>query len=75
MSDPSHVLDIEDLQVSGDLLVEVQPVSLGNSQIRQRKGKSVSLVQVVWDKRTGYSKWELEEELKESYPHLFSGES
>jgi len=42
--DPSHVLEAEDLQVRGDLSVEVQSVSLGDSQTRQRKGKLVSLV-------------------------------
>ena len=75
VSDPSHVLESEDLQVRGDLSVEVQPVNLGDSQTRQRKGKSVSLVQDIYNKRTGDSTWELEEEVKESYPHLFSGES
>jgi len=73
--DPSHVLESEDLQVRRDLSVEVQPVSLGDSQIRHRKGKSITLVQVNWDKRMGDSTWELEEEVKKSYPHLFSGES
>ena len=75
VSDPSHVLESEDLQVRRDLSVEVQPVSLGDSQTRQRKGKSVSLVQVIWDRKTGDSTWELEKEVKETYPHLFSGES
>jgi len=75
VSDPSHVLELEDLQVRRDLSVEVQPVSLGDSQTRQRKGKSVSLVQVIWDRKTGDSTWELEKEVRETYPHLFSGES
>jgi len=30
--DPSHVLEAEDLQLRGDLSMEVQPVGLGNSQ-------------------------------------------
>jgi len=28
--DPSHVLKVEDLQIKGDLTVEVQPVGLGD---------------------------------------------
>jgi len=75
VSDPSHVLESEDLQIRGDLSVEVQPVSICDRQTRQRKGKSVSLVQVIWDRRTGDSTWELEKEVRESYPHLFSGMS
>ena len=71
--DPSHVLEIEDLQIRGDLTVEVQPVGLGDIQLMQLKGKSIRLVQVIWDKRTGDSTWELEENVRKSYPHLFSG--
>ena len=73
--DPSHVLEAEELQIRGDLSMEVQPVGLGVSQKRQLKGKSISLVQVIWDKRMGDSTWELEEDVRKSYPHLFSGKS
>jgi len=31
---PSHVLEVEDLQIRGDLSVEVQPVGLGDIQAR-----------------------------------------
>ena len=73
--DPSHVLEMEDLQIRGDLTIEVQPVGLGDIQTRQLRGKSIRLVQVIWDKRTGDSTWELEEDVRKSYPHLFPGES
>ena len=53
--DPSHVLEMEDLWIRGDLSVEVQPVGLSDSQTRQLRRKSISLVQVIWDKRTGDS--------------------
>jgi len=72
---PSHVLEMEDLQIRGDLTVEVQPVGLGDIQTRQLRGKSISLVQVIWDKRTSDSTWELEEDVRKSYPHLFFGKS
>ena len=75
VSDPSHVLESEDLQIRGDLSVEVQPVSICDRQTRQRKGKLVSLVRVIWDRRTGDSTWELEKEVRKSYPHLFPGKS
>jgi len=55
--------------------VEVQPVGLGDILTRQLRGKSISLVQVIWDKRTGDSTWELEEDVRKSYPHLFSSKS
>ena len=73
--DPSHILEMEDLQIRGDLTVEAQPVGLGDIQMRQLRGKSIRLVQVIWDKRTGDSTWELEEDVRKSYPHLFPGKS
>jgi len=73
---PSHVLETEDLHIRGDLSLEVQPVGLGDSQKRQFRGKSISLVQIIWKKRIGDSTWELEEDVRKSYyPHLFSGKS
>ena len=45
--DPSHKLETEDLQIIGDLTVEVQPVGLGDVQMRQLRGKSIRLVQVI----------------------------
>jgi len=73
--DPSHVLEMEDMQIRGDLTVEVQHVGLGDVQMRQLNGKSIRLVQVIWNKRTSDSTWELEEDVRKSYPHLFSGKS
>jgi len=75
LTDPSHVLEVEDLRIRGDLSVEVQPVGLVDTQTRQLRGKSISLVQVIWNKRTGDSTWELEEDVRKSYPHLFSCKS
>jgi len=69
------MLEVEDLRIREDLTVEVQPVGLGGTQTRQLRGKSISLVQVIWNKRTGDSTWELEEDARKSYPHLFSGKS
>ncbi|XP_014506303.1 uncharacterized protein LOC106766055 [Vigna radiata var. radiata] len=70
---PSHVLEVEDVQVREDLSVEVQPVRIMESQTEQLKGKTISLVKVVWDSRKGDSTWELEGVMREYYPHLFSG--
>ncbi|XP_017420250.2 uncharacterized protein LOC108330267 [Vigna angularis] len=75
VSDSSHVLEAEDVQVKEDLSVEVQPVRVEESQTKQPRGKTVKLVKVVWDARTGDFTWELEDKMKESYPHLFAGKS
>jgi len=69
--DPSHVLEAEDMQVREDLRVVVQPVAIEDRQVKERKGRATSLVKVIWDRRTGDSTWELEEEMRSSYPYLF----
>ena len=49
MFDLSYVLEVENVQVREDLTVEVQPVGLEDRQVKELKGKSVSLVKVIWD--------------------------
>ncbi|XP_017420187.1 uncharacterized protein LOC108330195 [Vigna angularis] len=68
----SHMLEAENVQVREDLSVEVQPVRIEESQNKQLRGKTISLVKVVWDSRTGDSTWELKGVMRESYPHLFT---
>jgi len=69
--DPLHVLEAEDVQVRENLRVVVQPVAIEDRQVKEQKGRATSLVKVIWDRRTGDSIWELEEEMRSSYPHLF----
>ena len=49
----------------------VQSVAIEDRQVRERKGRATSLVKVIWDRRTGDSTWDLEEEMRSSYTHLF----
>jgi len=69
--DPSHVLEVEDVQIKEDLTMEVPPVALEDNKVEERHGKLVNLVKVIWDRRTGDSTWELEEDMRKSHPHLF----
>ncbi|XP_052734143.1 uncharacterized protein LOC108339288 [Vigna angularis] len=59
--DPSHVLEVEDIQIKEHCSVEMKPVSIEGSQTKQIRGKTISLVKVVWDKKT-----EGEESLEEA---------
>jgi len=70
--DPSHELEVEDVQIRADLFMEVPQVVLEDSQVEERRGKPVSLVKVIWDQRTNDFTWELEEDMRKSHPHLFS---
>jgi len=51
--------------------VEVPPIALEDSKVEERRGKTVSLVKVIWDWRTGDSTWELEEDMRKSHSHMF----
>ena len=53
MFDPAPVLETEDIQIREDLTVEVPPIALEDSKVEERRGKIVSLVKVIWDRRTG----------------------
>jgi len=69
---PSHVLEAEDVQIRKDLTMEVPPITLEDNRVEERRGKPVSLVKVIWDRRTCDSTWELEEDMGKSHLHLFS---
>jgi len=70
--DSAHVLEADNIQIMEDLNVEVPLITLEESKVEERRGKTVSLVKVIWDRRTGDSTWELEEDMRKSHPHLFT---
>ena len=70
--DPTHVLEAEDIQIREDHTVEVPPIALEDTKVEERRGKTVNLVKVIWDRRTGDSTWGLEEDMRKSHPHLFT---
>ena len=45
--DPAHVLEAEDIQIREDLTVEVPPIALEDSKVKERRRKTVSLVKVI----------------------------
>jgi len=73
--DPNHVLEVDNVQIKDNLSFEAKPVRIEDQQSKQLRGKTISMVKVVWDDRSGDSTWELEETIRETYPYLFSGKS
>ena len=72
--DPSHVIETDAVQLRDDLSVELPAAYIADSRVKELRGKTVRLVKVVWDPVSGDATWELEEKMREQYPHLFSGE-
>ncbi|XP_052726211.1 uncharacterized protein LOC128194684 [Vigna angularis] len=71
IANPSHVLELEDIQLRPDRTLEMQPVRIEESDTRYYKRKAVRMVKVLWDARTGDSTWEVESAMKDLYPNLF----
>jgi len=59
--------------VREDLTVGVGPVRIFDSQVKQLRGKEIITVKVLWDKATQEMTWEMEDVMRRSYPHLFTG--
>ena len=70
--DPSHVIQIDDVQVRDNLTVETLPMRIEDREVKQLRGKEIALVKVAWGgPADGNITWELESQMKEAYPELF----
>ncbi|XP_058752703.1 uncharacterized protein LOC131625886 [Vicia villosa] len=73
IADPSHVIQVDDVQVKDNLTVETLPVRIEDRKLKQLRGKKISLVRVAWGgAASGNVTWELESKMKDSYPELFA---
>ncbi|XP_050914676.1 uncharacterized protein LOC127129563 [Lathyrus oleraceus] len=53
--DPSHVIQVDDVQVRDNLTIETSPIHIGDREVKQMWGKEVALVKVVWEGPIGWS--------------------
>ncbi|KAL6538163.1 hypothetical protein OROGR_012151 [Orobanche gracilis] len=71
--DPSHVIQMDDVQVRDNLTVEMMPVHIADRELKNLRGREIALVKVVWLEVAGESMtWELESKMRDSYPELFA---
>ncbi|XP_073273263.1 uncharacterized protein [Primulina huaijiensis] len=70
--DPSHILNVEDVELDSSLSYVEHPVQILDRKERQLKSKTIPLVLVQWS-RHGREKstWELEAKMRQEWPHLF----
>ncbi|KAL4295400.1 hypothetical protein GQ457_12G029270 [Hibiscus cannabinus] len=72
-SDPSHVLEPEEVELNPDLSYEEKPVMILDSEVKRLRNKNVSLFKVLWrNHNVEEATWEPEEIMKEQYPYLFN---
>ncbi|XP_074291243.1 uncharacterized protein LOC141618017 [Silene latifolia] len=72
VSDPTHVLAVETVEMDENLsYVEVAKEIL-NRKVRKTRNSEIALVKVLWSNHNvEETTWEIEAEMKEMYPHLF----
>ncbi|XP_058776444.1 uncharacterized protein LOC131650755 [Vicia villosa] len=72
ISDTSHAIHMDDVQVWDNLTVETMPVRIEDCEITMLRGKEIILVKLVWSATTEESlALELESKMRKSYPELF----
>src|ERR1051325_2957553 len=72
IADPSHEIQVDDIQVRDNLTVEALPARIEDRKLKQLRGKEIALVKVAWGGPAGGNvTWELESHMKDSYPELF----
>ena len=72
MSNPSHVLNYEPLQLTPNMSYEERPVQILARQERRLRNKVIPMVKVKWlNHSEEEATWETERDLKSRYPDLF----
>ena len=72
ISDPSHVLQPQSVELNDDLMFDEEPVVIVDYQVRQLRSKTILMVKVLWrSNNVEEHTWETEAEMRAAYPYLF----
>ncbi|KAM2757863.1 hypothetical protein PS2_019553 [Malus domestica] len=72
VSDPSHVIPPQPLEINLDLTYNEEPVTILDWKDKVLRNKTVSLVKVLWRNHSvKEATWETEDRMREMYPRLF----
>ncbi|XP_027186130.1 uncharacterized protein [Cicer arietinum] len=70
--DPSHVIESDKVQIKDNITFDTLPLRIEDRKIKELRGKTISMVKVVWGGATGETAtWEVEIQILDSYPKLF----
>ena len=71
--DSNHVIEYEPIEIQPDLSYVERPIEILDRKEKVLRNRVVPIVRVLWrNPRVEESTWELESEMKEKYPQLFS---
>ena len=72
ISDPSHMIQIDDVEIGEDLMYDEYPVAVIDQHVKQLRSKSIPMVKVIWNNHSVEDcTWELEQDMRDQFPHLF----
>ncbi|KAI5317258.1 hypothetical protein L3X38_036965 [Prunus dulcis] len=72
ISDPSHVLEGQPIELQEDLTYVEQPVQILDRKMQVLRSREIPLVKVLWRSHTvEEATWEPEDQMREQYPYLF----
>ncbi|XP_038887189.1 uncharacterized protein LOC120077377 [Benincasa hispida] len=73
ISDPSHVLESQPLQLKENLSYEEEPIQIIEKKEQVLRNKKIPLVKVLWRHHAvEAATWESEQQMRAKYPHFFS---
>ena len=73
ISDPSHMLQPQSVELNEDLTFEEEPVAIVDYQVRQLRSKQIPMVKVLRRSNNVVEHtWETEAEMRTTYLYLFS---
>lgn len=72
MSNPTHVLNFEPLQLTPHMTYEEKPTQIIASQERSLRNKVIQMVKVKWlNHSEEEATWETEADMRSRYPEIF----
>ncbi|XP_074300754.1 uncharacterized protein LOC141632070 [Silene latifolia] len=72
VSDPTHVLEPEHVELDEQLTYVEEPKEILDRRVRKTRGGEIALVKVLWSNhKVEEATWEVEATMREKYPSLF----
>ena len=73
VSDPSHILEAQPIELNEDFSFEVQLVDIVDQEIKELRNKVIPMVKVLWKSDTiEETTWETETFKRSYHPYLFN---
>ncbi|XP_074299878.1 uncharacterized protein LOC141631055 [Silene latifolia] len=75
VTDPSHVHEVEHIELDEALTYVETPKEILDRKVRKTRNGETVLLKVLWsNQNVEEATWEVEEAMRERYPHLFDQE-